>query len=98
MRRIQAKITFEHLENKTYPVVERWRWVWIWMGEPSQADPSEIPIFSGMIIPIDSHRWPFRNQMHYQLLVDNLLDLSHVFVHRSTIGVMVGEISPETGR
>jgi phenylpropionate dioxygenase-like ring-hydroxylating dioxygenase large terminal subunit len=85
--------------TKTYPVVERWRWIWIWMGDPALADESKIPdlywndhpdwIYTG------GH---FEIGCHYQLLVDNLLDLSHVaFVHRSTIGVdAVAEITPET--
>jgi len=74
--------------TKTYPVVERWRWIWIWMGEASLADERKIP---NMFWNDDPH-WTytggrFEIKCHYQLLVDNLLDLSHeAFVHRSTIG------------
>lgn len=55
----------------SYPVCERYRYVWIWMGDPARADPSLIPDFHA----------------NYLLLVENLLDLSHVgFVHKGTIG------------
>jgi phenylpropionate dioxygenase-like ring-hydroxylating dioxygenase large terminal subunit len=73
---------------KTYPVVEKWRWIWLWMGEPRLADPATIP---NMYWNDDPH-WTytggqFEIKCNYQLLVDNLLDLSHEsFVHRSTIG------------
>ncbi len=73
---------------RTYPLVERWRWVWIWMGDPALADPASIPDMHWN----DDPAWTFTGghfdiKCHYQLLVDNLLDLSHeTFVHRSTIG------------
>jgi len=73
---------------KTFPLVEKWRWVWIWMGDPSRADPSTIP----NLYWNDDPKWiytggHFAIKCHYQLLVDNLLDLSHeAYVHRSTIG------------
>ncbi len=74
---------------RSYPIVERWRWLWIWMGEPEQADPGSIPdiwmndhpdwaVSEGPLIHVDGH---------YQLVIDNLLDGSHVsFVHKSTLG------------
>lgn len=71
---------------QSYPVVERYRWIWIWMGDPSQADPDLIPDFHWN----DDPAWTavgdlFPVKGAAQLLVDNLLDLSHVqFVHGST--------------
>jgi vanillate O-demethylase monooxygenase subunit len=73
---------------RAYPVVERWNWVWIWMGDPAAADPALIP----NIWWHDHPDWAvvggylnFRCQ--YQLLVDNLLDLTHeTFLHAKTIG------------
>ncbi len=73
---------------KTYRLVEKWRWVWIWMGDPARADPALIPDMHWN----DDPAWTYTGghfdiKCHYQLLVDNLLDLSHeTFVHRSTIG------------
>jgi len=71
-----------------FPVVEKWRWIWIWMGDPAMADEALIPDMHWN----DDPGWittggHFHIKCHYQLLVDNLLDLSHeAFVHTSTIG------------
>jgi phenylpropionate dioxygenase-like ring-hydroxylating dioxygenase large terminal subunit len=73
---------------RAYPVVERHHFLWIWMGDAAAADPARIHDFhenddpawatTGGLIPVAAN---------YLLLVDNLLDLSHVgFVHSSTIG------------
>ncbi|HEY3919746.1 MAG TPA: aromatic ring-hydroxylating dioxygenase subunit alpha [Stellaceae bacterium] len=73
---------------RAYPLIERHDFLWIWMGDPAKADPSRIP---------DFHRnadtgWKTVHSRlpiaaHYQLLVENLIDLSHVgFVHAKTIG------------
>jgi len=73
---------------KVYPVSERYRWVWIFMGDPAQADPADIPDFHWF----DDPAWGARGQYlhvkaNWQLIVDNLLDLTHLaFVHETTIG------------
>jgi phenylpropionate dioxygenase-like ring-hydroxylating dioxygenase large terminal subunit len=71
-----------------YPIVERYGWVWVWMGETSAADPELIPDFHQMSsegFASVGDTTPVKAS--YQLLVDNLLDLSHVgYVHSSTIG------------
>lgn len=73
---------------RSYPLVERHRFVWIWMGDPARADPSLIPDFHTNDAPgwaAASARMPVK--ANYLLLVENLLDLSHVgFVHKGTIG------------
>ena len=77
------------LKARRYPVIERWQWVWVWMGDPEKADPELIPEFHWNN---DPENWrPVGGEMqfdaHYQLLVDNLLDLTHeTFVHQKTIG------------
>ncbi len=73
---------------RSYPVVERYHWIWIWMGDPALADPARITDFHWF----DDPGWGAKNQYLYvkgnwQLIVDNLLDLSHLaFVHETTIG------------
>jgi len=73
---------------RSYPVVERHRWIWIWMGDPALADMAEIPDFHWL----DDPQWGARGSLlhvrcHWQLIVDNLLDLTHLtFVHGQTIG------------
>ena len=73
---------------QSYALVERHGFIWIWMGEAARADPSLIPDFKENNAP---GWWPTRVLLpikgHYQLVVENLLDLSHVaFVHGETIG------------
>lgn len=73
---------------RAYPVEERWGCVWVWLGDRQRADARLIPDFHWMTEP----GWaPIRGRLHwkahYQLLVDNLLDLSHeAFLHLNTIG------------
>ena len=76
---------------RAYPVEERWQWIWIWPGDPDKADPELIPHDASMRLedpafdtaPLWHHEIPAR----YQLLHDNLLDLSHLeFLHGATIG------------
>lgn len=73
---------------RVFPLVEKWRWLWIWVGDPNKADEARIPDFHWN----DDPEWTptgghFDIKCDYQLLVDNLLDLSHeAFVHPTTIG------------
>ncbi len=73
---------------RSYPVVERDRFVWIWMGDPEQADPSTILSFFWHASP----EWAMKPgyihyQAHVQLVVDNLLDFTHLaWVHPTTLG------------
>ena len=71
-----------------YPVCERHGWVWIWMGDAALADQSRIPDFSQNQDPDwASVHGVIPLKANHMLLVDNLLDLSHLaFLHASTIG------------
>lgn len=72
----------------SYPVEERYGWIWVWMGDVELADASLIPDFSQLTDPSFAAVGK-TNHVHaaYNLVVDNLLDLSHVgFVHTTTIG------------
>ena len=73
---------------KSYPVAERYGWVWVWMGESMAADTALIPDFSRMIDPAHATVGKTNHvRSSYQLVTDNLMDLSHVgYVHTSTIG------------
>ena len=75
-----------------YRLCERWGWIWIWMGDPHLADESAIPDWWYMdhpdwkLIPGNGAK-PLHTKCNYQLITDNLLDLSHVgYVHPDTIG------------
>src|SRR5690606_16824905 len=69
-------------------VVEQDGLVWIWMGDPALAEAGGIVRYPWHDHPQWAHkgRCNFINAP-YQLLYDNLLDLTHVgYVHRHTIG------------
>jgi phenylpropionate dioxygenase-like ring-hydroxylating dioxygenase large terminal subunit len=74
---------------RAYPAVERHGWVWVWTGE-AEADAALIPDFHHN----DSPGWAaVRGNLEvkggYLLLVENLLDLSHLpYVHIATIGAV----------
>jgi vanillate monooxygenase len=75
---------------RTYPVVERYRWIWIWMGDPALADPDKITDFHWLDDPDWGAKASYLHvEANWQLVVDNLLDLTHLaFVHETTIGNM----------
>jgi vanillate O-demethylase monooxygenase subunit len=72
----------------TYSAVERHGLLWLWLGDPGRADPSAIPDFGFMTSP------SFRTlsgsiyvRSHYELIADNLMDLSHVeYLHAGGLG------------
>ena len=71
-----------------YPLIEKYGWLWLWLGKKEAADVGILPKMPGL----EEEGWvPFRDHLHvranYQLLVDNLIDLSHeTYVHTSSIG------------
>ena len=74
---------------RSYPVVERQQFVWIWMGDPALADEGALVDYPWHDQP---ERWPHRRAMfriaaNYMMMIDNLMDLSHLgYVHGGTIG------------
>ena len=83
-----------------YPLVERDRFVWIWMGDADRMDPADIPAFHWLDHP-DWRAKPsyLHIRCNYQLLIDNLLDLSHLpFVHPTTLGEMGVAETPRRDR
>jgi phenylpropionate dioxygenase-like ring-hydroxylating dioxygenase large terminal subunit len=75
---------------KSYKVVEKYGWVWIWMGRLELAARTSIPDFCRLSDPAFAATGA-TNQVNanYELINDNLLDLSHVgYVHQSTIGTI----------
>ena len=73
---------------QSFPVKERYRYIWIWLGDREKADDNLIPDYHWNEDPAwISNSGYFHVKGNHQLLVDNLLDLSHVqFVHASTLG------------
>jgi len=73
---------------RKYPLVERYTFAWIWLGDAALADPALVPDFHWMNDPAWSCVPGYHHfAANYQLVNDNLLDLSHEsFVHEETIG------------
>lgn len=64
---------------KRYPVAVQQGIVWIWMGDPDRADPSAIVDLSELAprpgwSVVRDH---LHVKVHYELVTDNLMDLSH---------------------
>lgn len=77
------------LATRSYPVVERHRAWWIWMGDPARADPALIRDLAFLSAAPDTafNKGYLCGSGHYQLFVDNILDLSHTdYLHPDTLG------------
>lgn len=84
----------------SYPLVERHGALWIWPGDAGKADPASIPDLAFLNTPSPEDRAPgyLHTRANYQLLSDNILDLSHAdFLHRDTLGT-AGEVAGTKGR
>lgn len=89
-------------KTRSYPVEERGPWIWIWTGATDLADPALIPDIASIGLGVPGWRvQPFAPRTHsarYTLLIDNLLDLSHItFVHEKSIpgGAAVAALATE---
>lgn len=73
---------------RTYPIVERDTLLWIWMGAADAVAPDRVPDFNGFFgLPARTIvRGYYTLQAHYELVLDNLMDLSHApFLHAGTL-------------
>ncbi|HWC82895.1 MAG TPA: aromatic ring-hydroxylating dioxygenase subunit alpha [Pseudonocardiaceae bacterium] len=72
----------------SYPVVERDSFVWVWIGDPAKAEATPVPRAPWLAdagYTTVSGLEPLAAR--YELLVDNLLDLSHeTYLHGGYIG------------
>lgn len=73
---------------RAYPVIEQQGFVHVWPGDPARAEgqtPFDFPF-------VDNDGWnsryaSLRGNFDYRLLIDNLMDLTHLaFTHKKTIG------------
>ena len=77
------------LDVRAYALVEAYRALWIWMGEATLADPALIPDLAYLTqVPETAYNHGYLNgHGHYQLYVDNILDLTHAdYLHPTTLG------------
>jgi phenylpropionate dioxygenase-like ring-hydroxylating dioxygenase large terminal subunit len=73
---------------KSYPVVERSGWIFVWTGDADKANESLLPPVHGLRNPDWRSPKSFLDyEASYELLNDNLTDLSHLsFVHQKSFG------------
>lgn len=89
--RIPAQDTGAGFTQPTYRLMEMGPLVWIWMGDVDQCDVASIPPYADF--GLDQPGWihAAESYLHMkgrsQLLVDNLMDLSHLaFIHHQIPG------------
>lgn len=75
---------------RSYPVIEHGGTVWMWTGEAELADPALMPDLSSVGLGNPDWAADFAPRFdlggRYTLLIDNLLDLTHVsFIHTDTL-------------
>src|SRR6202521_5766240 len=77
------------LRVRSYPVTEKHKAIWIWMGEQA-PDPAKVPDFSVLDNVPEAHatkRDRITIRANYELIIDNLLDLSHTsYLHEGILG------------
>lgn len=68
---------------RSFPLVERYGLIWIWMGQAECVEEANLPAFEHLVSrKFRSIRGSMLTAAHYEIVADNLLDLSHTqFVH-----------------
>lgn len=76
-------------QQRIYPVAEHGAWIWIWPGDPDLADPALLPPLEHAGL---SPSWrvqvcpTLRGDGRAHLLVENLLDLTHIdYLHATAL-------------
>jgi phenylpropionate dioxygenase-like ring-hydroxylating dioxygenase large terminal subunit len=80
---------------RSFPLVERHGFLWIWMGE-AEADLDRLPDYA----PLDAGHengvaYTYMHmKAHYELIIDNVMDLSHIDHVHGEIITTRGQLSP----
>ncbi len=89
--RIPAQDSGAGFSQPVYRIEERGPLCWIWMGDPERCDPDLIPPYDDL--GLDQPDWRYSSPTYFrmrgrsQLLVDNLMDLTHLpYVHHHIPG------------
>ena len=82
---------------RTYPLLEKYGFVWIWPGD-APADDSTLPDFSELDTghPNAVAATYMHMKAHYELIIDNVMDLSHIDHVHGEIITTRGQLSPLT--
>ena len=82
--RIPSTVSVRH-----FPTMQKYGWIWVWPGDLAKADPALIPESQSRN---DHPDWACAKgttymRGNYQLITDNLLDLTHeTFIHATSLG------------
>ncbi|MCF8482338.1 MAG: aromatic ring-hydroxylating dioxygenase subunit alpha [Rhodospirillum sp.] len=82
---------------QTYPLIERYGYLWIWMAD-DQPDPALLPDFSPLEKGPETgigHTYMYI-KANYELIIDNVMDLSHIDHVHGEIITTRGQLSPLT--
>jgi len=80
----------------SFPLMEKHGFIWIWMGD-EVADENQLPDYTTLdtghnnAIAYTYMKWP----CHYELIIDNVMDLSHVDHLHGEIITTRGQLSPQ---
>ncbi|MGE4373465.1 MAG: Rieske 2Fe-2S domain-containing protein [Xanthobacter sp.] len=80
---------------RTYPLLERYGFIWIWLAD-APADEGKLPDYSSLDEghPNALGQTYMHLKAHYELIIDNVMDLSHVdHVHSEIISTR-GQLTP----
>lgn len=74
-----------HARLSALPIVARYGALWFWPGDAALADQDLIPDFSVLDDPVPMVRGRTHFKANYEIITDNLMDLSHAeFIHIET--------------
>ncbi len=80
---------------RTFPLLEKYGFIWIWMGD-EPADAAKLPDFSeldnGPATGVAHTYMPMK--ANYELIIDNVMDLSHIDHVHGEIITTRGQLSP----
>jgi vanillate O-demethylase monooxygenase subunit len=76
-------------QTLAYPLMEKYGFIWFWPGDPARIDVEALPRITFLEQPEKFST--VKNRLHvkgnYQLIIDNLLDLSHAaYIHPQFAG------------
>lgn len=85
----------EAAKVRSFPLVERYGFLWIWMGE-EPADPALLPDFGELDEghPNGVAFTYMHMRANYELIIDNVMDLSHIDHVHGEIITTRGQLSP----
>lgn len=87
------------MKVQSYRVVDRHTALWIWMGDPERAHIEDIPDLAFIDSTPESAciTMYMPTRCNYQLLTDNIMDLSHAdYLHPTTLGGMMSAVKAKT--